>query len=80
MHGVRNLAAIATTRKAPPRPPGYGSTIRTTRRAAWDSANRQSLQAFMEQIPYGAASLHTALPFRRSGHFILLYERGWNEL
>ena len=34
----------------------------------------------MEQIPYRAASLHTALPFRRSGHFILLYERGWNEL
>ena len=34
----------------------------------------------MEQILYRATSLHAGLPFRRSGHFILLYERGWNEL
>ena len=52
----------------------------TTEGAAAVGQGNAGLPTSMEQILYRAASSHTALPFRRSSHVILPYERRWNEL
>ena len=50
------------------------------RKLAWNKIPIRVFLTLWNKRKHRAASSHTALPFRRTSHRILLYGRGWDEL